>query len=108
MTKQMNPKIRYGKKYEGTNPQCTSVGMDQGFHNWLIYSGILNNYMNVKIYQQGEGSVNTVGGFFGKNKALQFSLEEWKIMRGNAPFKGIYNWNGDLSPAIHQIDRFLA
>jgi hypothetical protein len=32
--------------------KCRSLGMDQGFHNWLVYSGILNDYLNVRIYQQ--------------------------------------------------------
>ena len=63
--------------------------------------------MDLKIYQQGEGPVNTVGAFYGDRAVLKFSLEEWKILRGTAPQKYIHNWNGDISPVIHQADRFL-
>ena len=60
MTQQLNPRIRYGKNSSvETNEGCSSTGMDQGFHNWLIYSGIIQKYMEVKVYQQGEGPVNT-------------------------------------------------
>ena len=31
---------------------CLSNGMDQGFHNWLIYSGALRRVMKVKIFHQ--------------------------------------------------------
>jgi hypothetical protein len=27
------------------------IGMDQGFHNYIIYAGILEKYMDIKIYQ---------------------------------------------------------
>ena len=80
----------------------------QGFHNWLIYSGVLDKYMNVKIFQQGEGPVNTVGAFKnGPNALLKFTLEEWGILKGQAPEAFVANWNGDKSPVVHQLDRFL-
>lgn len=81
--------------------------MDQGFHNWLVYSGQLDKYMDLKIYQQGEGPVNTVGSFFGQRAILKFSLTDWKVLKGESPNKFFYNWNGDKSPVIHQADRFL-
>lgn len=56
----------------------------------------------------GEGPVNTVGAFKnGPNALLKFSLEEWGILKGSAPEAYIANWNGDRSPVIHQLDRFL-
>jgi len=81
--------------------------MDQGFHNWLLYSGALNAFMDVKVYLQGEGPVNTVGGFYGSSILLKFPLETWKILQGKAPHKKFYNWNGDVSPVVHQYDRYM-
>ena len=104
MTQQLNPKIRRGEN----NLRCASTGMDQGFHNWLLYSGILDKYMDIKYFQQGEGPVNTVGAFRpGPNALLKWSLEEWGILKGEAPEAYISNWNGDKSPTVHQLDRFL-
>ena len=86
--------------------ECNFHGMDQGFHNWLLYSGALDKYMDVRIFAQGEGPVNTVGGFFGKNKRLTYSLQELRILQGEPPHMSIHNWNGDRSPVVHQLDRF--
>ena len=44
--------------------QCISIGMDQGFHNYLVYSGQLDRIMDVKHFPQGEGPVNTLGEFW--------------------------------------------
>eukprot|EP01038_Epipyxis_sp_PR26KG_P012537 gene12537-16815_t len=107
MNKQMDPEVRYNTN----NPpkdHCLSPGMDQGFHNYLLYSGGLNKFLDIKIYQQGEGAVNVMGGFWGSNKILQFSLEQWKIMTGTSPNKFIYNWDGHASPVVHQLNRYLA
>ena len=92
---------------EKQQKRCISVGMDQGFHNWLVYSGELDKYMNLKIYQQGEGPVNTVGSFGGARAVLKFSLEKWGIVKGESPNKYFYNWNGDKSPVVHQLDRYI-
>ena len=108
MTRQTDPKVRLGKNAtDSDNYRCVSAGMDQGFHNWMVYSGMLDKYMDVRIFQQGEGPVNTVGGFYGENKRLKFTLEEWGILKGTPPNAYIANWNGDKSPVIHQLDRFL-
>lgn len=50
--------------------------------------------------------MNTVGAFFGERAILKFTLEQWKVLRGVAPDKYFHNWNGDISPVIHQSDRF--
>ena len=47
-----------------TQKQCISIGMDQGFHNYLVYSGQLDRIMDVKYFPQGEGPVNTLGEFW--------------------------------------------
>ena len=73
----------------------------------LLYSGVFARYLDVRLFQQGEGPVNIVGGFFGEKKLLRAFLAEWKVLRGEAPYKYIYNWNGELSPVVHQLDRFL-
>jgi hypothetical protein len=82
--------------------------MDQGFHNWLLFSGRLQRIMNVKVFPQGEGPVNTVGAFYpGRQALLKLRLDEsWNILRGESPKKYISNWNGDPSPVVHQLDRF--
>ncbi len=73
----------------------------------LLHSGILSQFLDVKVYAQGEGPVNIVGGFHGDKKLLRAYLSEWKVLRGDAPYKYIYNWNGELSPVVHQLERFL-
>jgi hypothetical protein len=82
-------------------------GVDQGFHNAILYTGILSKYLDIRIFPQGEGPVNVLGGFFGEKKLLRAHLKDWKIIRGEAPFKYVYNWNGELSPVVHQLDRFM-
>ena len=89
------------------NKHCYSFGVEQGFHNYLLYSNTLQKYMNVNLFQQGEGPANSLGGFFGDSKILKALLSEWKVLRGESPYKYVYNWNGELSPVVHQLDRFL-
>jgi len=103
ITQQLDPRVRYGRNTTKTNQGCISLGnviititavpskslqsyhykgMDQGFHNWLVYSGQLDKYMDIKVYQQGEGPVNTVGAFFGERALLKFDLKTWKVLQG--------------------------
>jgi len=105
MTQQIIPSVR--KMSEESQASCVANGMDQGFHNWLVYSGELQRYFDVMIYQQGEGPVNTVGSLSGGAKLVRLSLEEWGILKGKIPNAEILNWNGDPSPAVHQLDRYL-
>ena len=115
MIKQLQPEVRYefhiaahpDFKPPPDNKKCTSLGMDQGFHNWLLYSGQLDKYLDVKIYQQGEGPVNTVGAFGGGRAIIKWSLEKWGVLKGVSPNKYFANWNGDKSPVVHQLDRYL-
>lgn len=107
MIQQLNAKNRGIIRAENsTSPDnCVSPGMDQGFHNWLIYSGQLESFMNVKIFQQGEGPVNTVGSLIGRHSLFNFTFEDLKVLRGNSPHRYFHNWNGDVSPVVHQYDR---
>ena len=114
MIQQLDPAVRYPSLASGPNKvkinelasKCTSLGMDQGFHNYLLYSGQLSKYINIKIFPQGEGPVNTVGGFKAKNMVMNQNLTEIGLIRGLAPNQKFHNWNGDLSPVVHQYDRF--
>ncbi len=107
LAQQLDPKIRYGKESTKTNQGCISTGMDQGFHNHLIYSGTLDRYMDVKMFSQGEGPVNTIGALFqGELALLKFNLSEWKVLKGEGKDKYVSNWNGEKSPVVHQYDRF--
>lgn len=90
-----------------TNKKCWGLGVDQAFHNYLLYTGVYTQLMNVKVFPQGEGPVNTVGGFYGESKILRAALGEWKILRGEEGFKYVYNWNGEIASVVHQLDRFL-
>lgn len=110
MIEQIDPtsRQRFGLNGKITDtPGCISVGMDQGFHNWLLHSGRLRKIMKVKMFYQGEGPVNTVGAFYpGWTAMFKFSLEEWGVLKGTGSEKYIANWNGDPSPVVHQADRF--
>ncbi len=102
-------RARYGLNGQvPSNDGCHVIGMDQGLHNWLLFSGRLKRIMRVKTFSQGEGPINTLGAFFqGPQGMFQFDLErDWKILRGPEKERYIANWNGDPSPVIHQLDRF--
>lgn len=102
-------RARYGLNGQvPSNDGCHVIGMDQGLHNWLLFSGRLRRVMRVKVFTQGEGPVNTLGAFYtGPQGMFQFDLEkDWKILRGKETERYIANWNGDPSPVIHQLDRF--
>jgi hypothetical protein len=111
MMAQVDPitRARYGVDKQVPNRTgCISMGMDQGFHNWLMFSGQLQRIMKVKVFHQGEGPVNTIGAFFNGHQALlKRSIKtDWGILKGEAPNHYISNWNGDPSPVVHQYDRF--
>lgn len=62
------------------------------------------------MYEQGEGPVNTLGGFYGETKRLKLDLIEAGVFKHDNPNNpkqiSVYNWNGMKSPVIHQYDRF--
>lgn len=124
LTEQLKPNVRYGNAYlinAEANANASTInmtrrhelchsalGVDQGYHNYLVYSGQLSTYLNVKIYQQGEGPANSIGGFFGMSNINQMNLtlREMKILRGDETKAAFYNFNGEVSPIVHQYDRF--
>lgn len=76
------------------------TGSDQGFHNYLYYSGKLQNANNIAqlvVWEQGKGIINNLGALRTK------PLSEWGIY--NNVTHEIYNWDKNLSPVVHQWDR---
>ena len=57
--------------------KCTMKGADQGFHNYLFYSGTITNLLNlsgtggeVKVFKQGEVSCNATNTIVGRRRGL--------------------------------------
>ena len=76
------------------------TGADQGFHNYLYYSGKLANSETISrlvVWEQGKGIINNLGAL--RTKAFS----EWGFY--NEENSKVYNWDGELSPVVHQYDR---
>ena len=76
------------------------TGADQGFHNYLYYSGKLQNSDTIKklvVWEQGKGIINNLGALRTK------TFSEWGFY--NNVTHEVYNWDGTLSPVAHQWDR---
>lgn len=75
-------------------------GADQGFHNYLYYSGKLANCKQIRaieVFDQGRGIINNLG-----------ALRDLKLRDIGAynPSDGlVYNWDKTVSPVVHQWDR---
>ncbi|KAL7539896.1 hypothetical protein ACHAXR_009692 [Thalassiosira sp. AJA248-18] len=85
---------------------CKSKGCDQGFHNYLYYSGKLGAKDNegntegiskVLVHEQGKGIINNLGALRDK------PLKEWGLY--NAEKQLVLNWDGTTSAVAHQYDR---
>jgi hypothetical protein len=91
------------------------AGADQGFHNYLYYSHkfqFTETIHSIVVFDQGQGIVNNMGALRTK------PLDQWgngQIVRTvsdpnetNPRKKDSYqvlNWDGTLSPVVHQFDR---
>jgi hypothetical protein len=76
------------------------TGADQGFHNYLYYTGKLTNSDTISklvVWEQGKGIINNLGALRTKTFA------EWGFY--NEKTHEVYNWDGTLSPVAHQWDR---
>lgn len=76
------------------------TGADQGFHNYLYYSGKLarsDSISKLVVWEQGKGIINNLGAL--RTKAFS----EWGFY--NPDTHQVYNWDGTLSPVAHQWDR---
>ena len=85
------------KQFDDT--KCKMKGCDQGFHNYLYYSGGLKNAQGVRdvvVYGQGKGIINNLGLLRSK------PLREWGLL--NEEMK-VLNWDKSVSPVAHQFDR---
>lgn len=77
------------------------TGSDQGFHNYLYYSGKLLNadaISRLVVWEQGRGIINNLG-------AMRIdTLTNWGIR--DPVTSAVYQWDGTtLSPVLHQWDR---
>jgi hypothetical protein len=90
---------------ESDESKTVIFGADQGFHNYLYYSNKLSNaeaISNILVQDQGLGIVNNMGALRDKK------LSEWgngKIVETTELAVTIYNWDGTVSPVVHQYDR---
>lgn len=82
-----------------TNTRCLSKGCDQGFHNYLYYSGGLNNVQGIRdvvVSKQGEGIINNLGVLRTKPLKERGLLDE---------SMQVLNWDKSISSVAHQWDR---
>lgn len=77
------------------------TGSDQGFHNYLFYTGKLLNADTIDqlvVWEQGFGAINNLGAM------RTDSLTNWGIRDPDTNV--IYQWDGQTpSPVVHQWDR---
>lgn len=79
---------------------CKQKGCDQGFHNYLYYSGKLKpveGIAKIIVHEQGKGIINNLGALRTK------PLKEWGLY--DAKRKLVLNWDGSTSAVAHQYDR---
>mmetsp|Transcript_7527 Transcript_7527/g.12548 ORF Transcript_7527/g.12548 Transcript_7527/m.12548 type:complete len:431 (-) Transcript_7527:40-1332(-) len=85
---------------EKDETEIKMTGSDQGFHNYLYYTHKLANVdaiSSLTVWEQGRGAINNLG-------ALRTApLNEWGNY--NLTSHAVTNWDGTLSPVVHQWDR---
>ena len=85
------------KQFDDT--KCKMKGCDQGFHNYMYYSGGLKNVQGVRdviVFGQGKGIINNLGVLRSK------PLKEWGLLDEGMK---VLNWDKSISPVAHQFDR---
>jgi hypothetical protein len=96
---------------ESDETSVVLTGADQGFHNFLYYSGKLSNVREIHdivVFDQGTGIVNNLGAM--RTKPLH-SWGHGGILRDIHDATGrkvgyqVLNWDGSISPVVHQFDR---
>jgi hypothetical protein len=83
--------------------RCTSGGIDHGFINWLVYGNKLRLLMKIRLFPQGEGAVNTLGGLQPDtvHANISGSLRDfWGVLDDEGH---VLNWDGNKSPVVHQV-----
>ena len=74
-------------------------GCDQGFHNYLYYSGGLENIRGIEkvvVFEQGKGIINNLGVL------RTIPLKQRGILDENMQ---VLNYDKSISPVAHQWDR---
>lgn len=88
--------------------RCTSGGIDHSFVNHLIYGNKLGVHgLKVKVFAQGEGAMNTLGGLKPDTVVANLTgsiVKFWKVLNKEGD---ILNWNGERSPVVHQLEHFF-
>lgn len=85
---------------EKDETEVRMTGSDQGFHNYLYYTHKLANVnaiSSLTVWEQGRGIINNLGALRTKE------LTEWGNY--NKTTHEVINWDGSLSPVVHQWDR---
>jgi hypothetical protein len=83
---------------EWDETDISMTGADQGFHNYLYYSHKLAGAIDtIVVWEQGKSIVNNLGAL------RTSSLKDWGIY--NETTHQVFNWDGSLSPVVHQWDR---
>mmetsp|Transcript_30807 Transcript_30807/g.50880 ORF Transcript_30807/g.50880 Transcript_30807/m.50880 type:complete len:481 (-) Transcript_30807:62-1504(-) len=75
-------------------------GTDQAFHNYLYYSNKLQNVKEIRsvtVFDQGKGIINNLGAL---RDLKLVDLGVYKVEE-----RLVYNWDGSVSPVVHQWDR---
>eukprot|EP00586_Coscinodiscus_wailesii_P017431 CAMPEP_0172497192 /NCGR_PEP_ID=MMETSP1066-20121228/96433_1 /TAXON_ID=671091 /ORGANISM="Coscinodiscus wailesii, Strain CCMP2513" /LENGTH=126 /DNA_ID=CAMNT_0013269823 /DNA_START=364 /DNA_END=747 /DNA_ORIENTATION=- len=76
---------------------CALKGCDQGFHNYLYYSGkLLGAVTDIQVFDQGEGNVNNLGAL------RDVPLKERGILDDQGM---VLNNDKSISKVAHQVDR---
>lgn len=86
--------------------RCLSGGIEHSFVNYLIYGQKLRHLMRIKIFQQGDGPLNSLGGL--RPDTVQANLTGnlstfWKVLDKDGV---VLNWDGSASPIVHQLDHY--
>jgi hypothetical protein len=99
---------------ESDETKTVKMGADQGFHNYLYYSNKLANAKGIRkilIQDQGYGIINNLGALrtkelneWGNGKILDV-LPHGEKNPKNIVAHNVLNWDGTLSPVVHQFDR---
>jgi len=81
--------------------KCKMKGCDQGFHNYLYYSGSLSNGVGgireTVVFDQGKGIINNLAALRIK------TLKNWGVLKDGS--MDVLNWDGSVSQVVHQFDR---
>mmetsp|Transcript_36060 Transcript_36060/g.107845 ORF Transcript_36060/g.107845 Transcript_36060/m.107845 type:complete len:403 (-) Transcript_36060:301-1509(-) len=86
------------KQWDDT--RCKQKGCDQCYHNYLYYSGLLENaggISDIFVHKHGEGVFNNLGALRNSTFRTQGLLQNGTDL--------VLNWDGSVAPVAHQFDR---